>query len=64
VTNQVRITSGPLSVGSLKPEVQHQPRKVCTWKNERSLKQWIGRDSWDAAFDLHEANSRLAEIKL
>lgn len=31
----------------------------------KHLKEWIGRDSWDpAAFDLHEINSWLAEIKL
>ena len=30
-----------------------------------SMKAWIGRDTWDpAAFDLHELNTWLAEIKL
>ena len=26
----------PIKEGGLKSEVQHQPRMVCTWKNERS----------------------------
>jgi hypothetical protein len=36
-----------------------------THEEHEHLKGWIGRDSWDAAaFDLHEVNSWLAEIKL
>ena len=36
-----------------------------THEEHEHLKAWIGRDSWDAtAFDLHEVNSYLAEIKL
>ena len=36
-----------------------------THEEHEHLRQWIGRDSWDAtAFDLHEVNSWLAEIKL